>query len=84
MARQLKDNQMHTLRFIYDYIKSNNCAPATKEIAKALGISMSTAYERIHHLCGQSYLTRPVTGKYGRYLVLTSKGILACESLSEE
>ena len=84
MARQLKDNQMRTLRFVYDYIKSNDCAPATKEIAKALGISMSTAYERIHHLCGQGHLTRPETGKYGRYLALTSKGFLACESLSEE
>ena len=75
---------MRTLRFVYDYIKSNDCAPATKEIAEALGISMSTAYERIHHLCGQGYLTRPETGKYGRYLALTSKGFLACESLSEE
>jgi len=70
---------MRTLRFIYDYIKSNDRAPATKEIAKGLGISMSAAYERIHHLCGQGNLTRPATGQYGRHLALTSKGILACE-----
>ena len=84
MARQLKDKQMRTLRFIYDYIKSNDCAPAMKEIAKEFGINLNTAYYRIHPLCGQGYLTRPTTGKYGRYLALTEKGILACESLGEE
>ncbi len=70
---------MRTLRFIYDYTKSNGCAPTMKEIAKAFDINLNTAYYRIHPLCGQDYLTRPTTGKYGRYLVLTEKGILACE-----
>ena len=79
MARKITDKQMQTLRFIHEYIKSNDCAPAMKEIAKAFGIDLNTAYYRIHPLCGQDYLTRPTTGKYGRYLALTEKGILACE-----
>ena len=79
MARQLKDKQLRTLRFIYDYIKSNDCAPTTKEIGEALGINLHTVYYRIHPLCGQGYLTRPTMGKYGRNIALTEKGILACE-----
>ncbi len=34
MERRTSDKQMLVLRFINDYIKSNNCAPTTKEIAK--------------------------------------------------
>jgi len=56
MERQLKDKQLRTLRFIYDYIKSNDCAPAMKEIAEALGISLSAAYDRIRYLFGHGYL----------------------------
>ena len=84
MERQLKDNQMRVLRFIYDYIKSNNYAPTRREIAKALGISMSTAYGRVLHLFGHGYLKESETRQWGRNIALTEKGILACESLSEE
>ena len=79
MAQQLKESQMRTLRFIYDYIKSNGHAPAIKEIAKALSISVSVAHDRVHHLSGQGCLTRPAMGQWGRKIALTSKGILACE-----
>jgi Mn-dependent DtxR family transcriptional regulator len=84
MARQLTDKQMSVLRFIYDYIKANDCAPALKEIAKSLGISVGLAQDRIQHLFGHGCLRKSETGDYGRYLVLTEKGILACESLGEE
>jgi SOS-response transcriptional repressor LexA len=80
MARKLRDKEMQTLRFIHEYIKSNDCAPTRKEIAEAFGISIGAAYYRIHPLCGQDYLTRPTTGKYGCNIALTEKGILACES----
>ena len=75
---------MRVLRFIYDYIKSNNYAPTRREIAKALGISMSTAYGRVLHLFGHGYLKESETRQWGRNIALTEKGILACESLSEE
>ena len=79
MKRQLTNNQLRTLRFIYDYIKSNDFAPAKKEIAKALGISLSTAYDRIQHLFGHGYLRESETRQYGRNFALTEKGILACK-----
>jgi len=80
MERQLKDNQVRTLRFIYDYIKSNDCAPARKEIAEALDISMSAAYDRIQQLFGRGYLKESETRQYGRNIALTEKGILVCKS----
>ena len=70
---------MQVLRFIYDYIKSNDCAPAMKEIAKALGIPYSLARDRICSLLGFGCLRRDETGPYGRNIALTEKGILACE-----
>ena len=70
---------MRVLRFIYDYIKSNDCAPGAKEIAKALDIPTSMAYDRIQHLFGHGCLRKSETGGYGRSLVLTEKGILVCE-----
>jgi len=79
MERQLKDKQLRTLRFIYDYIKSNDCAPARKEIAEALGISLSTAYDRIQYLFGHGYLRESETWQYGRNIALTEKGIWACK-----
>ena len=79
MARKLTDKQMSVLRFIYDYIKSNNCAPALKEIAKALGISVNLAQNRTQYLLGHGCLRKFETGQYGRSLALTEKGILACE-----
>jgi Mn-dependent DtxR family transcriptional regulator len=75
---------MRTLRFVYDYIKSNDYAPTSKEIGEALGISSTTAYERTHYLFGHGYLTRPETGKWGRDIALTEKGVSVCESFSEE
>jgi transposase len=79
MERKLTDKQIQTLRFIYDYIKSNDCAPATKEIAKALGISYSVAYGQVGSLFGHGCLREPETRRWGRNLALTEKGILACE-----
>jgi Mn-dependent DtxR family transcriptional regulator len=79
MERQLKDNQMRTLRFIYDYIKNNDCAPARKEVAEALGVSLSAAYDRTQHLFGHGYLRESGTRQYGRNIALTEKGIRACE-----
>jgi len=79
MTRQLTDKQMRVLRFIYDYIKSNDCAPTRKEIAKALGISYSLAQDRTHHLFGYGYLRESETRQYGRNIALTEKGVLACE-----
>ncbi len=79
MARQLKDTQLRTLRFVYDYIKSNDCAPTKKEITKALGICLSAAYDQIQGLFGRGYLREPEISRYGRNIVLTEKGILACE-----
>ena len=84
MEQQLKDNQIRVLRFIYDYIKSNDSPPTRKEIAEALGISIGAAYDRIQHLFGQGYLRESETRQYGRNIALTEKGILACEGLSEE
>lgn len=79
MERQLKDDQVSTLRFIYDYIESNDCPPTRKEIAEALGISIGTAYDRIQYLFGRGYLRESETGQCGRNIALTEKGILACE-----
>jgi Mn-dependent DtxR family transcriptional regulator len=79
MERKLKDKQMQTLRFIYDYFKSNDCAPTTKEIAKALGVSYSVAYGQVGSLFGPGYLREPETRRWGRNIALTSKGILACD-----
>ena len=79
MARKLTDKQMRVLRFIYDYIKSNNCAPAIKEIAKALGISYSLAQDRTQYLFGHGCLRKSETGQWRRSIALTEKGILACE-----
>ena len=84
MARQLTDHQMRVLRFIYDYIKRNDCAPALKEIAKALGISVGLAQNRTQYLFGHGCLRKSETGDYGRNLALTEKGIRVCEGLSEE
>ena len=83
MERQLKDNQMRTLRFIYDYIKGNDCAPTRKEIAKALGVCLGTVQYRITYLFDYSYLTESDTSQWGRNIALTEKGIRACETLSE-
>jgi len=84
MERQLTDKQMRTLRFIYDYIKSNDCAPTRKEIGEALGISLNTATNRIFYLLGYGCLRKSATGQWRRNLELTEKGIRACEGLSEE
>ncbi len=70
---------MQVLRFIYDYIKSNDCAPAIKEIAKALDIPVSAAHDRIQHLFGHGCLRKSEISRYGRNIALTEKGILACE-----
>ena len=79
MARKLKDQEMRVLRFIYDYIKSNDYAPTRKEIAKALGISLTPAYNRVQYLFGFGYLRESETRQWGRNIALTKKGILACE-----
>ena len=79
MARQLKDTQLRTLRFVYDYIKSNDCAPTKKEITKALGICLSAAYDQIQGLFGRGYLRESEISRYGRNIALTEKGISACE-----
>jgi Mn-dependent DtxR family transcriptional regulator len=79
MKRQLKDKQLRTLRFIYDYIKSGDYPPTRKEIAEALGISIGTAYDRIQYLFGRGYLRESETWQCGRNIALTEKGILACE-----
>ena len=84
MARRTKEQQMHTLRFIYDYIKSNDCAPTRKEIGEALDICMSAAYYRVQHLFGYGYLRESETRQYGRNIALTEKGISVCESFSKK
>ncbi len=84
MARKLTDKQMRVLRFIYDYIKTNNCAPALKEIAKALGISVNLAQSRRHYLIGHDCLRKSETAEYGRRIALTEKGVSLCESFNEE
>ena len=84
MERQLTDRQIHTLRFIHDYIKSNDCAPTRKEIGEALGISTNAAYGRVHCLFVHGYLREPETWQYGRSIALTEKGTSLCESFSEE
>ncbi len=70
---------MHTLRFIYDYIKSNDCAPKRKEIAKVFGISLVAVHYRIHYLFDHGYLRESEASQWGRTISLTEKGILACE-----
>ncbi len=80
MERQLTDKQIHTLRFIYDYIKSNGCAPTRKEIGEALGFSSATADNRIFHLLGHDCLRKSETGQYGRNIALTEKGISTCDN----
>ena len=84
MERQLTDKQMHTLRFIYDYINSNDYAPTSKEIGQALGFSSTTAHLRICYLLGHDCLRKTDTGQYGRNIELTEKGISLCESLSKK
>ena len=70
---------MRTLRFIYDYIKSNDCAPKRKEIAKVLGISIGTVRYRVHCLFDYGYLRESEASQCGRNIALTEKGISACE-----
>jgi SOS-response transcriptional repressor LexA len=84
MRRKLTEKQIHTLRFIHDYIKSNGCAPTTKEIGKALGFSSSVAFSRRFYLLGYDCLRKTETGKYGRRIALTEKGISLCESFSKK
>ena len=86
MERQLTDKQIHTLRFIYDYIKSNGYAPSLKEIGEALGFSSFVAFNRRLYLLGHDCLRKTDTekGKRGRNIALTEKGIRVCEGLSEE
>ncbi len=79
MARQLTDKQMQALRFIYDYIKSNDCAPTQKEIGEALGISSTAAASRIFYILEHDCLRKSETIQWGRNLALTEKGILVCE-----
>ena len=79
MERQLTDKRMRTLRFIYDYIKSNDCAPSMKEIREALGVSLGTACNRMNFLFGHGYLRRLEVAQCGRNIALTEMGILACE-----
>ncbi len=79
MARRAKEQEMQVLRFIYDYIKANDCAPTTKEIAKALGVSLSRAYNRVGNLYVYGYLRETEPKQWARNIALTEKGILACE-----
>ena len=79
MERQLTDKQMQTLRFIYDCIKSNDCAPTRKEIAKAFSVSAGVANCRVNHLFVYGYLREPEKKPRARNIVLTEQGILACE-----
>ena len=79
MARKITDKQMQALRFIYDYIKSNDCAPTTQEIAEALRVSTSSAYGQVGSLFGYGYLRELKTRQRARNIALTEKGILTCE-----
>ena len=79
MAGQLTDKQLRTLRFIYDYIKSNGCAPTHKEIGEAFGISSTAASARIFYILEHDCLRKPETKKCGRNIALTEKGISVCE-----
>jgi len=78
MARKLTDKQMNVLRFIYDYIKRNDCAPKRKEIAKVLGITLGAVCYRVYRLFDYGYLRESEASQWGRNLALTEKGILAC------
>ena len=79
MARKTKEQEMCVLRFIYDYIKSNDRAPTRKEIQDALDISIGIANKQVNHLFVYGYLREPETRQWGRNIALTEKGILACE-----
>ena len=79
MARKTKDQEMRVLRFIYDYIKSNGCAPTRKEIQEALDISIGIANSQVNRLFVDGYLREPEAGQWRRNIALTEKGILACE-----
>ena len=83
MERQLTDKQMHALRFIHDYIKSNGYAPTRKEIGEAFGISTTAADMRIFYILEHGYLKKSETILWGRNIVLTEKGRLACESFND-
>ena len=79
MVRQLTDKQMSVLRFIYDYIKSNGCAPAVKEVAEGMGITYTLAQDRTQMLFGHGCLRKFGPEQWNRNVSLTEKGILACE-----
>ena len=84
MERQLTDTQLRTLRFIYDYIKSNGCAPTQKEIGEAFGISTTAADMRIFYILEHGCLKKSATGQWRRNLELTEKGISICESFNDD
>ena len=84
MRRQLTEKQVHTLRFIYDYIKNNDCAPKRKEIAEALGVSIGTVQYRIRHLFDYGYLRESEPSQWGRNIALTEKGTSVCESFNDD
>jgi SOS-response transcriptional repressor LexA len=84
MKRQLTDKQVHTLRFIHDYIKNNGCAPTTKEIGEALGFSSSSASSRIFYLLEHDCLRKSETILWGRNIALTEKGVSVCESFNDD
>jgi Mn-dependent DtxR family transcriptional regulator len=79
MTRKTTDEQMCVLRFIYDYIKSNGCAPTRKEIQEALDITIGIANNQVNHLFVYGYLRESEAGQWRRNIALTEKGILACE-----
>jgi len=83
MERQLTDKQVHTLRFIHNYIKNNGCAPTLKEIGEALGFSLTAAASRRFYLLGHDCLRKTETAERGRNIALTEKGTLACESFND-
>ncbi len=79
MARKTKEQEMRVLRFIYDYVKSNDCAPTRKEIKEALDITIGIANNQVNRLFVYGYLREPRAGQGRRNIALTEKGILACE-----
>ena len=79
MERRTTDKQMSVLRFIYDYIKSNDRAPTRKEIQDALDITIGIANNQVNSLFVYGYLRESETGQWRRNIALTEKGILACE-----
>jgi DNA-binding MarR family transcriptional regulator len=71
----LTERQGRCLLFIFNYYVEHRHFPTHREIAKAMGISSTTAAMYIDPLVAKGYLKRASGGKVARNLRVTADGL---------